>query len=155
MNWSRFLALLTLCFCVNSYAVQYGDWTGKDGGTYRFIEQYAKTTDNGDVVQRIDFTYYSSNTDFFKRHSKHWELNVTTRYIAKKLVFFVSGERFEFEGGGPFHKLSFAVNEKFVKAIWNSDQPVVLEEKYDSDVYYSLISTHGSAAAMLWATDVK
>ncbi len=155
MSLSKVAGLLMFFFCINSYAVQYGDWTGKDAGKYRFIEQHAKTTDKGDVTQRIDFTYYSDDTDFFRTNKTHWELNVTTRYIAKKLIFFVNGERFEFEGGGPFHKLSFAVNDKFVKAGWNSSQPVVLEEEYDSEVYYALISTNGSAAALLWASDVK
>lgn len=141
------LILLALIFAANTNAKEFGDWVVKQGGggAYRFAEQYAKTTDC--KVQRVDFTYSLS---------KKWEFTITTRYIADSISVYVDGKEYVFDGAAVYHKMSWPASEEFVKAIWNTHRPVLIEERYESgERYHSVLSPKGAGAAFLWAQDIK
>ena len=149
-----FVSLLVGLFSLNIFvpanASAKSNWSRYHGqgpnGPYRFVVQYAKTEDG--KLQRVDFTY-----------SKTYglQLFITTRFIADEVIVSVDGKEYKFNGGGAFHKMSFAVSEALLKALRRTKGSVLVKERYEDSgaSYASTLDTTGLSAAIDWVLDIE
>ena len=146
------------CYTSSAMSKDFGAWVVKDGGNYRFAEQYGLQEDlihkTEPLMQRLDFTYYSGNDT--------WEMTLTTRLLAESkdlIILTIDDKKYVFSGGGCCHKQAFDLNKTTIDQIKNSDAIVVEEyyiDKKTSQVtahYKSNFSAKGSFAALLWVSD--
>ncbi|EKG2657569.1 hypothetical protein O2V57_004471 [Vibrio parahaemolyticus] len=144
--FKRVFLVPLVCFLFNPFVVnakQFGNWTVKSGKNYRVSEQVSQCTQG--FKQRVDFTY-SKN--------KGWEFTFTTRFIAESVSMFVDGKRFDFEGQKAFHKMSWSIEKKLIDLVANTQQPILIMEHYANGQSYCVVESKGSAASLLWVSDL-